>query len=101
MRVFCSCIDTNIYAHKEHGVAYQQQPKKIVVPASQDALCGSKWLEQNSVEIYTKYPDEWVAASTSGLVAHNPSLDEVLKEVETQGLRPEDVAVRYTETGVV
>ena len=81
-------------------MAYQRKAKKIV-PLSASALLGSQWLTDHAQEIYSNYPEEWIAASASGLIAHNQLLSEVMKEVEAQGLKPEDVAVKYTLVGAI
>ena len=81
-------------------MAYQRQAKKIV-PASASALLGSQWLTDHAQEVYTNYPEEWIAASASGLIAHNHLLPEVMKEIEAHDLKPEDVAVKYTLVGTI
>jgi hypothetical protein len=53
---------------------------------------GSVWLEQNWHNLPNNH---WVAASSGGLVASYPSLDDVLAEVQRQQLHPSDVAIAF------
>ena len=49
-------------------------------------------------ELMEKYPDKWVAITMDGVVAIGDSKNDVLDEVESQGVRRRDVVVEYLET---
>ncbi len=68
---------------------------------SPSALAGYRWLEKNRVQVRTEYLHQWVAAGTSGLVAHNQFIDKVIEQVKQQGLQPADVAVYFIAVGIM
>ena len=45
-----------------------------------------------------RHPDKWVAMGQMGVLAIGGSIDEVLREVESRGLRGADVVIDFLDT---
>ncbi len=45
-----------------------------------------------------RHPDKWVAMGWEGVLAVGDSMDEVLGEVESRGLRGADVVIEFLDT---
>ncbi|MXW78636.1 MAG: hypothetical protein F4Z57_06560 [Gemmatimonadetes bacterium] len=45
-----------------------------------------------------RHPDKWVAMGQKGVLAIGDSMDEVLREVESQGLHGTDVVMDFLDT---
>ena len=45
-----------------------------------------------------RHPDKWVAMGQKGVLAIGDSMDEVLREVESQGLHGADVVIDFLDT---
>ena len=45
-----------------------------------------------------RHPDKWVAMGQQGVLAIGDSMDEVLREVESQGLHGSDVVIDFLDT---
>ena len=45
-----------------------------------------------------RHPDKWVAMGQKGVLAIGDSMDEVLREVESQGLHGSDVVIDFLDT---
>ena len=45
-----------------------------------------------------RHPDKWVAMGQKGVLAIGDSMDEVLREVESQGLHGTDVVIDFLDT---
>ncbi|TSD00870.1 MAG: hypothetical protein Greene07144_582 [Parcubacteria group bacterium Greene0714_4] len=76
-------------------MAYERQAKARSQPQQHVDSAGALWIEANGKELYEKYGGEWVAADSSGLVAHDKSIDELMKKVSAAGKQAADVAVRF------
>ena len=49
-------------------------------------------------ELIRKYPDKWVAMGRDGILAIGDSMDEVLEEVERQGVDSGETVVEFLDT---
>ncbi len=45
-----------------------------------------------------KYPDKWVAMGKEGLVSVGDSMEEVIEDVESQGVPEKDVVIEFLDT---
>ncbi len=54
-------------------------------------------LSSNQPRLIDEYPDKWVAVSNRTVVAHDDSLDGVLRQVDKKGLSRSEVIVRFIE----
>ena len=48
--------------------------------------------------LVSSYPDKWVAMGREGLLAVGDSMDQVLAQVEAQGVRGNDVVIEFMDT---
>lgn len=53
---------------------------------------GSDWLDQNP---QSELLDEWLASDGYRLVAHDPSLDELVRKLHQQQIPLPEVTIRY------
>ena len=59
---------------------------------------GSLWIEANWAVLELSYNNEWIAADAGGVVAHDASIDEVIRTIQSRGLKTEDVCFSYVST---
>ena len=55
-------------------------------------------MRRQRANLTDQYPDMWVAMGTDGVVAIGDSVDEVLLELESQGLHRADVVTEFIDT---
>lgn len=53
---------------------------------------GSQWITDNRSTLPN---NEWVAADKSGLVATDPSLDNLMEKIKAKNINPEDIAISF------
>lgn len=51
----------------------------------------------NHPRLIDEYPNQWVAVANSTVMAHGNTLNQVLKQVDAEGISRADVIVRYID----
>ena len=57
-----------------------------------------KRMRAEHAALMEQYPDKWVAMGKEGLLAVGDSMDEVIEEVESQGIQEEGVVIEFLDT---
>ena len=55
-------------------------------------------MRSERASLMEKYPDRWIAIGKDGVLAVGDSMEDVLEEVERQGVREADVVVEFLDT---
>ena len=58
----------------------------------------SSRLRSEWASLMKKYPDKWIAMGKEGVLAVGDSMNSVLEDVESQGVRGADVIVEFLDT---
>ena len=58
----------------------------------------SSRLRSEWASLMEEYPDKWIAMGKEGVLAVGDSMNSVLEEVESQGVREADVIVEFLDT---
>jgi len=84
-------------------MAYDRQATGKARPQPQQHVssAGALWIAANGKELYEQYGNEWVAADSSGLVAHDKNIDELMKKIAAAGKQPSEVAARFLLIGAM
>ena len=54
-------------------------------------------LSDDHPNLIAAYPDQWVAVSESAVLAHSETLQDLLGQIDAQGISRSDVIVRFIE----
>jgi len=54
-------------------------------------------LSDNHPRLIDEYPNQWVAAADSTVMAHGDTLEQVLTRIDAEGISRADVIIRFIE----
>ena len=55
-------------------------------------------MRKERAHLAAEYPDKWVAMGREGLLAAGDSMDQVLEQLEAEGVDGEDVVIEFMDT---
>lgn len=58
----------------------------------------SDWFDAHDAELAEQYPNQWVAVLSGKVISHSTSLEQVLREVEEQGV--DFPVIGFVEKGI-
>lgn len=59
---------------------------------------GSVWIDVNRSTLPN---NEWVAADKNGLVDHDPSIDSLMKRLQSKNVKMEDLCIAFITTDAI